>query len=84
MSLSATRMTQRSGLKTKRNIVSSVNRYKLIFLVPSRWISLIILFRFLTIILIYVFDFHKEIALIADGGILEYIYFASFKKPANQ
>ena len=46
-------------------------------------ILLIILFRFLTIILIYVFDFHKEIAFITDGGILEYIYSASFKKPTK-
>ena len=84
MSLSATRMTHRSGLQTKKQTkVRSLNRYKLIFLIPSRWILLIILFRFLTNISIYVLDFHKEIALITDGGILEHICFASFKKPTK-
>ena len=43
-----------------------------------------ILFRFLTIILLHVFDFHEEIVLITDEGILEYVYFVLFKKTTNQ
>lgn len=40
----------------------------------------IILFSFLTIILVYVFDFQDKTVLMPDGGIFEHSMFTSFKK----